>query len=45
MCTFDIVETEYYPSRWPGDNVSTWCVYVFVCGDVYPDDLTMKDWC
>ena len=21
------------------------CVYVYVCHDVCPDDLTMKDWC
>ena len=21
------------------------CVVVYVCHDVYPDDLTMKDWC
>ena len=28
-----------------GDNVFALCVCVFVCHDVCPDDLIIKDWC
>ena len=40
----------YHP-RYPGDNVFILCVCVcvcvsvYACHDVFPGDLTMKDWC
>ena len=38
----------YPPQQW-GDNIFTLCVCVcvsvYVCHNVCPDDLTMKDWC
>ena len=53
-CTFlEYMDSNVYHPRKRGDNVFTLCVclcvcvcvVVYVCHDVCPDDLTLKDWC